>query len=362
MRIRTLWLAPALLAMLGLFGVALADPGDQKGGPGAKGKTGAKAKRGEVFQPGPGGRGRGGPGGRGGPRDGFGPGPGDGVQRALDSLNLSGTKKEKAEAVVKAYQDDVRKLTDLAHSDLLLKMQDVLSEQEFKRFKEVADRRPGPGPGGPGGRGGRGLTEDQIVERILTFDKNKDGKITKDELPERMQDLIAKGDTNKDGALDKDEIKKLAADLAREGGFRGFDGRGGPGGRGRGGPGGFAGRGGPSGPGGPAGGLTRAVDDLNLSGTKKEKAETAVKAYEENVRKVTDLARSDLLVKMKDLLSEQELKQFKDGLDRPFGPGGRGGPAGRPAPTGGGSRVEELEKKIDQLQKQLEDLKREIRR
>src|SRR5262245_29864192 len=152
------------------------------------------------------------------------------------------------------------------------------------------------------------LGVDDIVERIMAFDKNKDGKVTKDELPERMQDLIAKGDTNKDGALDKDEIKKLAADLARDGGFRGFDDRGGPG-RGPGGPGGFGrgpgGRGGPGagfgppGPGGPGAALTRAVDELNLTGTKKEKAEAAVKAHQENVRKLTDLARSDLLVKMK---------------------------------------------------------------
>src|SRR5262249_8203431 len=61
------------------------------------------------------------------------------------------------------------------------------------------------GRGGPGGfRGfGRGLSADQVVERIMSFDKNKDGKITKDELPERMQFLIERGDANKDGALDK---------------------------------------------------------------------------------------------------------------------------------------------------------------
>src|SRR5262245_51683698 len=52
---------------------------------------------------------------------------------------------------------------------------------------------------------------DDIVERIMAFDKNKDGKVTKDELPERMHDLITRGDTNKDGALDKDEIRKLAS-------------------------------------------------------------------------------------------------------------------------------------------------------
>jgi EF hand len=365
MRIRTLWLAPALLAALGFVGVTAADPGDTKGG---AGKSRDKGGRGAAFQPGPGGRGQDG-GGRGGPRDGFGPGPGgrggfSPVQRALDDLNLSGTKLDKAESAVKDYQDDVRKLTDLARSDLLVKMQDVLSEQEFKKFKEAADRGPDfGGPGGRGGRGGRGLTVDQIVERIMSFDKNKDGKITKDELPERMQFLIEKGDTNKDGALDKDEIKKLAADLARDGGFPGFDDRGGPGGRG---PGGFGGRGGFPGPGGPGGNFTRAVDDLNLSGTKKEKAEAAVKALQENVRKVTDLARAGLVLKMKDILSEQELKKFTDALDRQPGPGGRGGPDGRTAQTGGSARSEEFEKKIDQLQKdfqkQLDDLKRELRR
>src|SRR5262249_22081542 len=98
------------------------------------------------------------------------------------------------------------------------------------------------------------LGVDDIVERIMAFDKNKDGKVTKDELPEPMQHLISLGDTNKDGALDRDEIKKLATTLAATpGGF-------GPGGgfgievAGRG-PGGGFGAGGAvgPGPGAPAG-------------------------------------------------------------------------------------------------------------
>ena len=69
--------------------------------------------------------------------------------------------------------------------------------------------------GGPGRLGA-----DDVVARIMAFDKNKDGKVTKDELPERMHDLIARGDTNKDGALDRDEIQKLAAaQLPGGGGF-----------------------------------------------------------------------------------------------------------------------------------------------
>jgi hypothetical protein len=176
---------------------------------------------------------------------------------------------------------------------------------------DSADKKDGKndGPafrqGGRGGRGGRGISADQIVERLLSFDKDKDGKLTKDELPERMQDLLAKGDTNKDGALDKDEIKALADKLQREG----FGGRGGPGGF----PGGrFAG----FGP--PGGSAQRALNELNLSDAKKkEVAETAVKAYEENVRKLMELARADLLLKMKDTLSEADFKKFKETLESP---------------------------------------------
>jgi hypothetical protein len=168
-----------------------------------------------------------------------------------------------------------------------------------------------------GGRGDRGVTVDQIVERLMAFDKDKDGKIAKSELPERMQDLIARGDTNKDGTLDKDEIKALATKLQAERFFLEFAGRGGRGGRGGFGPGGRGGF-------GPGGGLERAVDDLKLSDKKKETAEAAVKAYQENVRKLTDLARADLLLKMKEVLSDEEFKKFKEATDR------RPGVAARP--------------------------------
>jgi hypothetical protein len=219
-----------------------------------------------------------------------------------------------------------------------------------------AGRKGGKKGAGFGGRGGfgSGLTTDQIVERLMAFDKNKDGKVTKDELPERMQGLIAKGDTNKDGALDREEIRKLAGTLGRDtfaGGFggrgpgAGFGGRGGFG-RGFGGFGGFGGRGG-------QGGAQAALADLKLSGTKKEKAEVAVKAYQENVRRLTELARSDLLVKMKDVLSEQEFKTFKEALDRRPSAGLVG--TGASAPAG-------LERRLDRLQKEIEDLRRELRR
>src|SRR5262249_20161714 len=156
---------------------------------------------------------------------------------------------------------------------------------------------------------------DDIVERIMAFDKNKDGKITKDELPERMHHLIALGDTNKDGALDKGEIRKLATTLAAAPGE--------PGGRGFGVPirteGGVRVGPGPGFPGPGFGGVAGVVDDLKLSGKKKKQALAAVKAHEDKVRKLMDKARAELLEKMEEILSEEELADFKAALDRPRG-------------------------------------------
>jgi hypothetical protein len=402
MRKVRLWLASALVAALVVGSSALGDPqggddrpaGGKKGGfGGKKGSKGAFARdgKGGFAQDGKG-KGKGGPGrgadnqgGRGDRPGPGGPGGFTSAERALDELKLTDKKFEKAETIVKGYEENVRKLMDLAKSDLLIKLKDVLSEQELKTFTAAIERRPGgpgdrgPGPGGPGRRGGpggrgpgagRGLTADQIIERLMSFDKNKDGKISKDELPERMHRLIEMGDTNKDGVLDKDEIKALAAKLEKEG-FAAFADGGGRGGRGPGGFGGFGGRG-PGGAGGAAV-IDRALEDLKLTDKKKEKAEAVVKAHHESVRKLMDLAKSDLLVKMKDVLSETELKTFTTALDRrPDGPGaGFRGPRGpgrgpgadrRPEPSTDNAKTAELEKKLDQIMKELEALRREIKR
>ena len=51
---------------------------------------------------------------------------------------------------------------------------------------------------------------DVVVARLMSFDRNADGRIVTDELPERMQGVLVRGDSSNDGALDRDEIRSLA--------------------------------------------------------------------------------------------------------------------------------------------------------
>jgi cytochrome c peroxidase len=48
-----------------------------------------------------------------------------------------------------------------------------------------------------------------MIERLVSFDGNADRRISREELPERMQALIARGDKNADAALDLVEIRSL---------------------------------------------------------------------------------------------------------------------------------------------------------
>src|SRR5580698_4890256 len=60
--------------------------------------------------------------------------------------------------------------------------------------------------GGPGG-GGKTATVEEMVARMMTFDKNMDGQLTKEEVTDsRLQSLFERADTNKDGVLTKEEL------------------------------------------------------------------------------------------------------------------------------------------------------------
>jgi hypothetical protein len=203
----------------------------------------------------------------------------------------------------------------------------------------------GPPFGKKGGRFSRPVTTDQIVERLLSFDKNNDQKITSDELPERMQHLIALGDLNKDGALDREEIRKLATTLEA---FAALTGTNGPGAVGP--PPGAPPKG-PGPKGGPRGGgeVQRTLDELNLSGGARDKAQAVARSHQDKLRRFEDLARAEVILLMKDALNEEDYRIFKSALER------------RPAPKGfGGPKQADLHRRIEQLQQELDELRRKL--
>jgi Ca2+-binding EF-hand superfamily protein len=100
----------------------------------------------------------------------------------------------------------------------------VTREQFIKVFKELAARRAAgeAATGKPAGDGKPQLIPpgggDRIIKRLLALSKRSDGKLTKDDLPERLRDRFDKIDTNHDGVIDESElrdwIKKAEARLS----------------------------------------------------------------------------------------------------------------------------------------------------
>lgn len=214
------------------------------------------------------------------------------------------------------------------------------------------DRRPdGPNRDRP-----RGTGSSDIVERLMAFDKNKDGKLTREEITdERLLRLFDRADTNKDGVVTKDELTALAKKMAEEQGAddedrpgpgRGPDRRGprGPGARGPGGPdddgpsGPGAGGPGGRGPGGPGGGPGRGPGGLGpprpgtiLPGFLQDRLNLT-----REQKKLLDELQKDVDARLAKILTDEQKKQLEEMRDR-FGRGGRGGPGG-PDGRGPGSR------------------------
>jgi Ca2+-binding EF-hand superfamily protein len=57
---------------------------------------------------------------------------------------------------------------------------------------------------------------EQMLQSLMAFDADHDGKLSKSELPVRMQGLMDRADTNHDGFLTQDEIRKQAFADAEE--------------------------------------------------------------------------------------------------------------------------------------------------
>ena len=183
-------------------------PGGQRGGD----RGGPGGERG-----GPGGE-RGGPGGERGQRGG-----GDMGRRMQMMPVLAALDADKNGVISKSEINNaaaaLRKLDKNGDGEL--------DAEEMRPSRPEGGRSRGGAPeGGPGGeRGGRSSGAGGMMDRLMSQDKNEDGKLSKDEVDERMLPMFDRLDSNSDGSIDKSEIEAAAA---RMGGSRG--GRGGPGG------------------------------------------------------------------------------------------------------------------------------------
>ena len=130
----------------------------------------------------------------------------------------------------------------------------------------------------------RAKSPDAVIERLMSFDGNGDHRISRDELPERMQGLVARGDRNADAALDSKEIRDLvnAADSERvHVSVRAHSSEGLPG----------------------------VIKDLKLTPAKYAGALAIMSAYK-LPRTVNDLSGSDLYREMRALLDDEEYENF----------------------------------------------------
>ena len=105
----------------------------------------------------------------------------------------------------------------------------------FAAIVAVAAQQNREGERGPIGRA-PAATADELADTLMAFDRNKDGRLERAEVPERFQGLFDRADGNQDGLLTREELKQTAvASTPPEGGRRGGreDGREGGFGRGR---------------------------------------------------------------------------------------------------------------------------------
>jgi len=199
--------------------------------------------------------------------------------------------------------------------------------------------QPPKGKKGDGDKGGgkARLTEtemiDDIVTRMMAFDKNMDGKLTKEEVTDtRLHRLFDRADANKDGFVTRDELvavaKAMVAEMASEGGGKGGKGgekgpkgdKGGKGGKGgfdkggfdKGGKGGFDkggfDKGGKGGFGGPpqAGVILSPITQEMLNLTADQK-------------KLLGELQSDVDSKLDKILTDEQKQQLKQMRDMPPG-------------------------------------------
>lgn len=103
-------------------------------------------------------------------------------------------------------------------------------ENMRNRFRGGPGGPGGPGgfPGGPagfrGGAGGANFDPTQMTGQMMQFDRNRDGKLSADEVPQQAMGMLRNADMNNDGVIEAGEIQAAAERMGER--FRGNSGRG----------------------------------------------------------------------------------------------------------------------------------------
>jgi hypothetical protein len=158
---------------------------------------------------------------------------------------------------------------------------------------------------------------DDLVARMMAFDKDGDGKLTRSEVTdERLHRLFDRADADKDGSVTKAELTALAA--KEQASFRGAGGFGPPDGR-------------PGGPGGPMMARPRPGEILPLF------LQRALNLTPEQKAQLDELQK-DVDSRLAKILTDAQKKTLDQMRRRgPGGPGGFGPPGRRrPGPGPGG--------------------------
>ena len=99
----------------------------------------------------------------------------------------------------------------------------ALSPEELRPDFAAMAREGMPREGQPGANGAPG--KEMMARMFEQRDVNKDGILSGDEIPERMQQNVSRMDENGDGAIDKSEMEKAMAKMGdRAGQVRGAKG------------------------------------------------------------------------------------------------------------------------------------------